>query len=198
MKTTRKYRMDTREQAVAQTRERILGALFELAADRVFPDISLDDVAAEAGVSVQTILRHFGSRAGLIEATMEHALARVAGERETPVGDVERAVRVIVDHYERRGRTALLMLSQEHADPAVGDLTRRGRRMHRTWVTEVFAPFVQDGDDELVDLLVIATDVYTWKILRLDRRLSRARTEARIHRLVSTVLTAPDPKEAQT
>jgi AcrR family transcriptional regulator len=200
MKTTRTYRMDARAEAVAQTRERILRALFDLGADRMFPDISLDDIATEAGVSVQTILRHFGTRVGLVEATMGYAIARVTGEREAPVGDVDAAVGVIVDHYEQRGTTALLMLAQEHADPAVGELTRRGRQMHRTWVTEVFAPFLPPGDDaateELVDLLVVATDVYTWKILRHDRRLSRARTEARIHRLVSAVLATSDPKEA--
>lgn len=189
--------MDARAQAVAQTRERILGALFELGTDRLLPEISLEDVAAEADVSVQTILRHFGSRAGLLDATMEHALARVAEEREAPVGDVDAAVSVIIDHYERRGKTALLMLAQEHADPAVGELTRRGRQLHRTWVTDVFAPFLSD-DDELVDLLGVATDVYTWKILRLDRRLSRARTQARMHRLVSTLLAGSDPKEART
>lgn len=202
--------MEARAQAVAQTRERILSALFDLGADRLFPHISLEDVAATAGVSVQTILRHFGTRAGLVDATMEYAVARVAGERETPVGDVDAAVRIIVDHYEQRGKTALLMLAQEHADPAVGDLTRRGRQLHRTWVTDVFSPFLPTGDppgdaagdaagaDELVDLLVVATDVYTWKILRHDRRLSRARTEARIHRLVSAVLATPEPKEART
>lgn len=196
MKTTRTYRMDARARAVEQTRERILGAFFELGTDRLLPEISLEDVAAEAGVSVQTILRHFGTRAGLLDATMEHALTRVAEEREAPVGDVDAAVAVIVDHYERRGKTALLMLAQEHADPAVGELTRRGRQLHRTWVTDVFAPFVSE-DDELVDLLVVATDVYTWKILRLDGRLSRARTQARMHRLVSTLLATTDPKEAR-
>lgn len=195
--------MDARADTVARTRERILGALFDLAADRVFPDISLEDVAARADVSVQTILRHFGTRSGLVEATMEYALARVAGERAAPVGDIDAAVHVIVDHYEQRGRTALLMLTQEHADPAVGALTRRGRQLHRTWVTEVFAPFLPAGDDpadvdELIDLLVVATDVYTWKILRHDRHLSRARTEARMHRLVSMVLAGSDPKEART
>ncbi|GGO90396.1 hypothetical protein GCM10011584_22070 [Nocardioides phosphati] len=197
--------MGARAEAVTQTRERILAALFDLGADRMFPHISLEDVAAEAGVSVQTILRHFGTRAGLLETTMEYALARVAGEREAPVGDVDAAVRVIVDHYEQRGRTALLMLAQED-DPAVTDLTRRGRKLHRDWVTEVFAPFLGGGDgadgsaedDGLVDLLVVATDVYTWKILRLDRRLSRARTEARMRRLVGALLATSDPKEPRS
>lgn len=187
MKTTRSYTMGARADAVAETRRRIIEALFELGRERMFPDISLDDVAAAAGVSVQTILRHFKSRAGLTEATMDHAIAVVTEERHAPVGDVDAAVAVIVGHYEDRGRTALLMLAQEASDPQVAQLTRRGRAMHRTWVRNVFAPFAGPRDP-LIDLLVVATDVYTWKLLRLDRRCSRARTEQLIHRLVTSIL----------
>jgi AcrR family transcriptional regulator len=188
MKTaTRTYTMGARAEAVAETRRRIVDALFELGRERMFPDISLDDVAAEAGVSVQTILRHFDSRAGLLQATMDHAIATVNMERAAPVGDVDVAVAVIVRHYEDRGQTALLLLAQE-SDRQVGELTRRGRAMHRTWVTEVFAPFLTWLKDPLIDLLVVATDVYTWKLLRLDRRYSRIRTEKLILRMVRSLL----------
>ncbi len=187
MKTTRPYTMGARAEAVAETRRRIIEALFELGRERMFPDISLDDVAAAADVSVQTILRHFKSRAGLTEATMEHAIATVTEERHAPVGDVDAAVAVIVDHYEDRGQMALLMLAQESSDPQVAELTRRGRALHRTWVKDVFAPFAGPRD-ALIDLLVVATDVYTWKLLRLDRRYSRARTEQLMRRLVGSLL----------
>ena len=187
MKSTRPYTMGARAEAVAATRQRIMEALFELGRERLFPEISLDDVASAAGVSVQTILRHFQSRAGLIEATMDHAIAAVTEERHAPVGDVDAAVAVIVGHYEDRGRTALLMLAQESSDEQVAELTRRGRTMHRTWVREVFAPHVGPRDP-LIDLLVVATDVYTWKLLRIDRRHSRARTEHLIHRMVTSLL----------
>lgn len=187
MKTTRSYTMGARAEAVVETRRRIVEAFFDLGRERMFPDISLDDVAAAAGVSVQTVLRQFKSRAGLTEATMDHAIATVTEERHAPVGDVDAAVAVIVDHYEDRGQTALLMLAQESSDPQVAELTRRGRAMHRTWVSDVFAPFANPRDP-LIDLLVVATDVYTWKLLRIDRRHSRARTEQLIHRMVTSII----------
>jgi AcrR family transcriptional regulator len=195
MNTKRTYTMTTRAVAVQQTRERILAAMFKLGTQRLFPEISLEDVAAEAGVSVQTVLRQFGSRAGLIEANIEHAVGQIAEERATPVGDVDAAVRVICEHYESRGHIALLMLAQEKSDPQVGSLTERGRRMHRQWVEDVFAPFA-GRNDKIVDLLVVATDVYTWKLLRRDRGLSAVQTRERIHTLVTAVLTATtDRKE---
>ena len=104
----------------------------------------------------------------------------------TPVGDVDAAVRVICEHYETRGDIAILMLAQENSDPQVGELTERGRIMHRNWVAEVFAPSAPH--DAMVDLLVVATDVYTWKLLRRDRGLSRSQTEQRMNTLVHAIL----------
>jgi AcrR family transcriptional regulator len=186
MKTKRSYTMGARAQAVEDTRTGIREALFELGTARVFSDISLEDVAREAGVSVQTVLRHFGSRAALVESTIEYALAKVALERVAPEGDVDTALTVLLDHYELRGDTALLLLAQEATDEQVHRLTENGRRMHRDWVRSAFASVVADRED-LLDLLVVATDVYTWKLLRRDRGHSRATTEQRIRALVRAV-----------
>jgi AcrR family transcriptional regulator len=192
MNTTRRYHMTARAQAVEETRTRIVDACVALHGERPVTDIGLDDVAARAEVSVQTVLRHFGSRVGLEEASFEHAQRAVAEERRTPVGDVAMAVRVIVDHYERRGDQALLMLAQESHQELMARITKHGKALHRAWVEEVFAPYLAAADDpeELADLLVVATDVYTWKLLRRDRGLGRDRTERRMRRLVDRVLDA--------
>ena len=188
--------MSARAQSTEDTRRKIIRALFDLTGVKMFPDISLDEVALGAGVSVQTILRHFGTRAGLVEATMDYAITAVENERSTPVGDVDAAVRVIVDHYELRGNTSLLMLAQESRDPQVGEITERGRRMHREWVEKTFSPFAA-AHEPLIDLLVVATDVYTWKLLRRDRGLSRTQTEQRIYQLVTSLITANQRGELQ-
>jgi hypothetical protein len=36
-------------------------------------------------------------------------------------------------------------------------------------------------------LLVVATDVYTWKLLRRDRKLTRAQVEERLLRLITAI-----------
>ncbi len=71
-------------------------------------------------------------------------------------------------------------------------MTDPGRALHRDWVEGVFRyllPVAGSAHDELVDLLVVATDVYTWKLLRLDRGLDRRRTEERIRTLTRLILT---------
>ena len=180
--------MGARAAAVEETRRRILHAQIALAGERPFAETTLETIAERAGVSVQTVLRQFGSRDELFASGVELAMADIEDERRTPAGDVEAAVRVVVDHYERRGRTALMMLAQEGHDDVARGITDRGKAMHRTWVREAFAPVTDDED--ALDLLVVATDVYTWKLLRIDRGLSRAVTERRMHTLVEAVLAA--------
>jgi AcrR family transcriptional regulator len=191
MNSRRSYTMTTRAEAAERTRIGILDAAVLLASTRLLADISLDDIAVEAGVSVQTVLRRFGSRAGLIEAATLHASRAVAEERLTPVGDVSAAMDVVVDHYERRGDGVVLLLAQESTDPQVRRITESGRRLHRDWVETVFAPYLPDSHTaraELVDLLAVATDVHTWQQLRRDRGLDRITTTRRMHRLVSALL----------
>jgi AcrR family transcriptional regulator len=113
MKTTRTYTMTARAKSAEETRRRILQAAFTLQSQRLASEIGLEAVADEAGVSVQTVLRHFGNRAGLFDATVVFANEQVTEERRTPVGDVPAAIRVLVDHYELRGDMALIMLAQE-------------------------------------------------------------------------------------
>jgi AcrR family transcriptional regulator len=194
MKTTRSYSMTARAEAAERTRLRILDAMVELAASRLLADISLEDVAGAAGVSVQTVLRRFGSRAGLIGSAYAHAVVEVEEERQAPVGDLGAAVAVIVEHYERRGDGVVLMLAQEGSDETARRITENGRRLHREWVQTVFAPFLPatgPAREARVDLLAVATDVYTWKQLRRDRGLDVKTTTQRIHELVAALI-APE------
>ncbi len=156
-------------------------------------DIVLADVAERADMSVQTILRHFGSREALFDAAVEFGNEEVTAERATPVGNIPEAVRILIDHYEARGDWVIAILGQELSEERIRKITTSGRLVHRDWVQTVFAPQLAawDKEDErsvAIDLLVVATDVYTWKLLRRDRALDRASVEVRIRRLVDAVV----------
>lgn len=182
--------MRARAEAVSSTRTRILRAMLDLAVERLTVEITLDDVAARAGVSVRTVLRHFGDRDGLLDAATELAIVEFEAERETTPGDVDDAMRVIVDHYETRGDFVIRLLAQED-DPRIGPMVAFGRLSHRTWVADAFGPRLPSGDaarEESIDLLVVATDVYAWKLLRRDRGLGRDVVEDRMRRMVALIL----------
>ncbi len=183
--------MKARAEAAEQTRLDILASTAEFAVVKRLVDISLGEVATAAGVSVQTVLRKFGSRAGLIEAAIGRVALEVDKERPVPVGDTAAALEVVVDEYERRGDSLILLLAQENYDPQVHRITERDRRMHRTWVETVFAPCLPssaEARDELVDLLEIATDILTWRQLRRCRALDRPTATRRMRTLISALL----------
>jgi AcrR family transcriptional regulator len=192
MKETRRYAMSARAQGVADTQKRIVAAALALSAEKMSVEITLDDVAARSQVSVQTVLRHFGTRDGLIDAAALAARSDVIEERSTPAGDIKAAVRTVVQHYERRGDFVLRMLGQAFADARIRSLVEPGKELHRGWVQQAFGPQLVDrsaGEQEtLVDLLVVATDLYTWQLLRRDRGLSRVQVEARMRRLIDGIL----------
>ena len=183
--------MTARAEAAERTRVAILDAAVHLATTRLLAHISLDDIASEAGVSVQTVLRRFGSRAGLIDAATAHAGREVGrgatgpGRRHRGGGEARGGLTTSA------GATAwVLLLAQETTDPQVRRITDNGRRLHREWVERVFAPYLPTPPaprEALVDLLAVATDVYTWKLLRRDRGLDRTATEHRIRQFVSAL-----------
>ena len=197
MKQTRTYTMGARADRVAQTRRRILHAALTVSMQKMTIEITLDDVASQAGVSVQTVLRHFGSRDGLIDAAVEAAKNEVEQERRCPVGDVEAAVHTVVAHYEQRGDFVLRLLGQAFADERIQGIVEPGKLLHRVWVEDVFAPQLEARHDReresLTDVLVVATDVHTWQLLRRDRQLDTDQVEARMCQLVHAVL-GPDPR----
>jgi AcrR family transcriptional regulator len=192
MKSTRPYVMRSRAEQTAQTRQRILQATLSLAFERPIVGIALSEVAERARVSVQTILRQFGSRESLFDSAQEFAEREVLAERDTQPGDIEHALDTIVKHYELRGDGVLLLLGQESWEPRAARITASGRQLHRDWVERAFNPILATDDTDeretLIDLLVVATDVFTWKLLRRDRGHSPAETIARMKRMVEALL----------
>jgi AcrR family transcriptional regulator len=164
--------MTARAEAAERTRDRILAAATELAGERFLDEISLEDIAARAGVATRTVIRRFGNRANLVAAAFDQANAQVSDRRdETLPGDVADAVEALFDDYERWGDALLMLLAQERRHVELKPLLDEGRELHRKWVERVFLL-----RDELHRAqLVAVTDVYVWKLLRRDSKLSRSR-----------------------
>ena len=100
--TTRTYRQRARADSARATHTRIMDAPVSLVLGRGTTAVPLAEVAAEAGVTVPTVLRHFGTRDRLFTETFAYARREILTEREAPVGDSAAAVRAVVGHYEAR------------------------------------------------------------------------------------------------
>lgn len=81
--TERPYHSQLRTEQAEETRARILDATGRVMA-RGVAALSIPAVAQEAGVSVPTIYRHFGTKQELIGAMYPHLLARVGASQPPP------------------------------------------------------------------------------------------------------------------
>jgi AcrR family transcriptional regulator len=73
---TRRYEQRLRAQSAAETRRRILDALYDQLRAAPAEPVSVDRVARAAGVARSTVYVVFGSRAGLFDALAEDLLER--------------------------------------------------------------------------------------------------------------------------
>lgn len=174
----RSYVMTERARTTAETGERILDATVELFVELPYAQLTLAAVAERAGVTVQTVIRRYGDKEGLVAAAAERAATAVGSQRdEAPVGDLRAAVDNLVEHYEQAGGIALRLLAEEESSPTIARITASGRRLHLDWCTRVFAPSLQqlsgvDRERRLAQLVAVC-DVHMWKLLRRDAGLSR-------------------------
>jgi AcrR family transcriptional regulator len=188
--------MTARAVSSAATGERILDAALEMFWELPTDQISLDEVARRAGVSVQTVIRRFGGKDGLVAAAAERESAAIRRQRDqAPAGDLTVAVQVLVEHYEVFGDRVLRMLAEQERVPALRQIVDGGRALHRDWCTRVFAAALAGRASTVrrrrLAQLVAICDVYVWKLLRRDAGLSRRQTELAIVELLTPILKEP-------
>jgi AcrR family transcriptional regulator len=197
----RPYRGTVQAEVAARTRQRILEAALALAAEEWLDRLTLDQIAARAGVTVQTIIRHFGSKDGLFTAAAETAAADALHWRdETPVGDSAEAVETLQEFYERVGDRLLRLLAQEDSYPGLRHFTDLGRTAHQAWVARTFDEALShrqgEGRERLLAELIAVTDITMWKLLRRDLRLDHEQTALAVCELVDALLAQSSPRNA--
>jgi TetR/AcrR family transcriptional regulator, ethionamide resistance regulator len=125
-----------------QSRERIVAAATKLVRTRSFPELSVEEVMAEAGQGRTIFYRHFDDLADLLTRASRDAIVEMLGAQEklakTRAGDsaeiVREAIEPAVDAYYRHGPLLRAM-----SEAAAGDEQIAG------WHDALFARF-----DELV------------------------------------------------
>lgn len=188
----RPYRMVARAESAARTHERVIEAALVLYTEKDFEQVSLEDVAAGAGVTVRTVLRRFGTKEALLDAVADAADDAIDSQRnDVPPGDAAAAVRRAVADYDRYGDAIMRLLAQEHRAPAFQRIAQRGRELHYDWVARTFEPQLSQrrgaARARLRAQLIAITDVYMWKLLRRDLRMGSKATAAALGEMVAGV-----------
>lgn len=155
----RDYRSQLRAEQAEATRGRILDATLRVMA-RGITSLSIPEIAREAGVSVPTVYRHFGTKEELVAAVYPH-VARRTGLDSMPdpvtLDDLRDGVRA---YFDRLASYSALDLAAV-ASP-VGDEVRHATMAHRLQRLSRFADAVQPrmakaDRDRITRLLAVLT-----------------------------------------
>jgi AcrR family transcriptional regulator len=190
---TPNYRADVQSEIKTLTRQRILAACQDLFLSLWVDQITLQDVANRANVTVQTILRHFGSRDILVNMAIAE-LDLGNDQRNVPVqqGNLQTITAALIDFYEIYGLNILRTIAQEDRYPQLNLLLTRNRRLHREWVQRSFDVYLRAlsplNRQQLEDQLYSLTEVYFWRIYRIDLGKSREILENTWQRMLRSLL----------
>lgn len=194
-KTTRSYDGSKRKAQAEARKQHIVACAAELLLAHTNEELTLEAVAKKAETTVQTILRNFGSRDGLMIATLE-----IAG----PADSDRRAFGVVSEHgiagaverlfgaYEQVGDLVIRLLAEEHRSSEIHKAVEVGRIYHKDWVRMNFGPWLDSKSpterSTLFHALLTSTDIYVWKILRRDEALGRKSSVASVVLTIEALL----------
>ena len=165
----RAYRSQLRAEHAKETRTRVLDATVRVIASGI-ANLSIPAVAREAGVSIPTIYRHFGTKADLVAAVYPHIVGQAAYEATRTAPESVSAFRDLVgmsfarlEALDDAGRAAM-------ATPAAEEV-RRASMPERVAMTRQFvatvAPTAGDADREritrLLSVITNSAAMHVWR-----------------------------------
>lgn len=158
MNSPRRYHSPLREAQAGLTRERILDALADLAAEEGFEGISTRELAARAGIAERTIYRHFADRQALHDALAERVAAR-SGWEAAPHDPEFTDLR----HLAQRIEASYLTFDEHENDTAVsarlslirGRMAADSDRRHERFAAALRAAHPDLDDEEILTMMIV-------------------------------------------
>ncbi len=190
----RPYKQVARAQARQRTRKALLDAAVEEFTRGSWERVSLTALAGRARVTKQTLLRHFGSKDGLLMQALASSAAEAFEQRwSASPGDIESAVENVLDHYEAWGERSLRIGAWlESGPPALAGLSRMARQVHYDWVEYAFGPQLERLNRErrarCRAALIALCDVHTWWLFSHDLGFARSEVCATLTSAIERLL----------
>jgi len=195
-KRRRSYNSSRRQEQARQTRRAVLAAAKDRFVDEGYAATTIAAVAADAGVSVETVYKAFGNKPGLVKAVFDVAIAgddepvpiveRDFVQRINAEPDPRRKLHIYGEHLTRSlpptGPILLVVRAAAATDPGAADLWAELQAERLTGMT-MFAQHLHEcgclRDDitatEARDVLWTHNSVELWDLLVVQRGWSNRR-----------------------
>jgi AcrR family transcriptional regulator len=150
------------------TQARILEATVSVMA-RGVASVSIPAVAREAGVSVPTVYRHFGTKRNLLAAVFPHIVRRAGLDDLVPprsIDELRHGVRALFERIDSAGDLARVAAASPAADEVRRvDMPARLEMSHR--LADSIVPKLTSGDRDriarLLTILISASALRVWR-----------------------------------
>jgi AcrR family transcriptional regulator len=187
--------MGARAESAARTREKVLAAATRCFSEQDYDAVSLKEIAAAAGVGLQTVVRTAGSKEALFAEVAERFLmdmmARFSG---TALTDWRDALRAVLAFYERDGDRAMRVMAHEHRVPGVGLYIRRSRELQAAWIVAHHGQALEGLNEserkQRLAMVLTLTGGRCWYTLRRDHQLTQEQTYAALEEQLQAILDA--------
>lgn len=140
----RTYRLGRRAEAIDATRRAIVDATRQILINGGYRELSLDAVAARAGVVRATVYYHFRSKVGLLEAVAADAERRAGigrfdriAKASTAADTVRRVSRAHAQFWAAEEPVFRTLIGLSRIDPDIGEVVRRHDQGRRESIREV-------------------------------------------------------------
>jgi AcrR family transcriptional regulator len=184
---TRKYEQRLRAEAAAETRRRILDAVYERLREAPSEPVTVDRIARMARVARPTVYLTFGSRAGLFDAVGADLLERGGFERMLKAAahpdareGLRGGIRGVVEMYAAHRDVLRVLSSMALLDAAaVGGAIQRMEQGRARGMAHLAQRLAEQGmlrpdvtADQATDLLWLLTSFDSFDLLYTGRALS--------------------------
>lgn len=188
----------------AATRKAILDAASRLFAEQG-AEVRLEDVAAEAQVSRQSVYLHFGSRTGLLIGMVEHMdtagalppLIDGVFNAATPVEALEAVVHLHAEYHPTIHPVARVFMAGRYQDDALratwDERMESRRRLYHAVVEQLSESGSLDDAwdiESATDLLWTLTSLEVWERLVIDRGWSKHQYSDHLRFVIQRTLVA--------
>ncbi len=167
-KPGRQYRSKLREEQAEETRARILDATLRVMAGGI-ATVSIPDVAREAGVSVPTVYRHFGTKTDLLAAVYPYLSMR-AGLRDLivpeTIAEFREMVHTMFGRLESLGDVARAAMTGPASDEPRRMQMPERTAMSRRFVAGVMPAATPTERDRLARVLLVLASSSSMRMWR--------------------------------
>jgi AcrR family transcriptional regulator len=174
--------MSKRQDAMIETRHRIIEATLSLHNEQGVVATSMQDIASRADVALGTVYRYFPTIDDVVAGCGQRVMALLnppALDVFAGTEDVPSRIRILTTQlfamYERGARQIEVARCQQHEVPALARAVAAWAEHQQTLLREALRPLVANTSDR--QILTALSDFYVWKAF-VDRGISTQRAAA--------------------